>query len=473
MGALPQKCALTGIHFSSNIYATFSALCFDQHLDSIKKRFAEFKTLTIMKKLALYLLLAGISVLIPVCHTLKAQQAKPADNAASWGIKFYGFVRNDIMYDTRQIVSAREGDLSLYAKDKSIDSKGDDINAAPTFHMLAITSRLGGTISGPDAFGAKTSAILEAEFFGNIDADINEFRLRHAFAKLDWKKTQLAFGQYWHPMFVTDCYPGVVDFNTGMPFQPFNRSPQVRLTQKLDKENKTSLILAMLSQRDFASVAPAGYTATDPLRNSGIPNLHAQLQYKDAHFLLGAGVDYKSLRPKLSSGTPVVVSTEKVNSTSLIAYTKISTKPVVMKAEAVLGSNLTDHVMLGGYLGYVLSTGAVETYKATKTNAYWFDIAGTGKKTIPGLFIGYTENTGADAGANAAYGRSIAVSGRGVKNVFRISPRFEFISGKFKIGTEIEHTTAQYGTANNSSKITGATDKISNTRFLFTTTFSF
>lgn len=121
-----------------------------------------------MKKLALYVLLLGAACFGSAPQSLMAQ-AKPAENPANWGIKFYGFVRNDIMYDSRQIVSAREGDLSLYAKDKSQDANGKDINAAPTFHMLAITSRLGGTISGPDAFGAKTSAILEAEFFGNIE----------------------------------------------------------------------------------------------------------------------------------------------------------------------------------------------------------------------------------------------------------------------------------------------------------------
>jgi hypothetical protein len=426
-----------------------------------------------MKKLVLTSLFFCMVLLFSPKLFAQSPPAKPADNAASWGIKLYGFVRNDIMYDSRQIVSAREGDLSLYAKDKLLDANGKDINAAPTFHMLAITSRLGGTITGPDAFGAKTSAILEAEFFGNIDGDINEFRLRHAWAKLDWAKTQLAFGQYWHPMFVTDCYPGVIDFNTGMPFQPFNRSPQVRLTQKLDKGNKTSLIIAMLSQRDFASVAPSGYAATDPLRNSTIPNLHAQLQYKDAKFVAGVGIDYKSLRPKLNSGTPNVVSKERVNSTSFIAYAKIVTKPVIFKAEAVMGENMTDHLMIGGYLGYVATAGEVETYDATKTKAYWFDVSGTGKKTVPGLFIGYTSNDGAKAGAVAAYGRSIGMSGRGIKNIFRVSPRMEFISGKFKFGTEIEYTSAVYGALSNDSKVGGTTDKLNNTRLLLTTTFSF
>lgn len=413
-------------------------------------------------------LMAGSALLLSFASLAQQKDTKTENN---FGIKFGGFVRNDIMFDSRQIISAREGDLSLYAKDKSLDANGKDINAAPTFHMLAITSRLSGTITGPDAFGAKTSGIIEAEFFGNFDGGINEFRLRHAWAKLDWEKTQLAFGQYWHPMFVTDCYPGVVDFNTGMPFQPFNRSPQVRLTQKLSKE--FSMIAAIISQRDFASVAPSGYAANDPARNGVVPNLHLQFQYKTPKFLFGAGVDYKSLRPRLNSGTPNVVSKERVNSTSLIAYTKFTTKPVVIKAEAVIGQNLTDHVMVGGYLGYVASVGAVETYKATKTNSFWFDIAGTGKKVVPGLFIGYTTNGGADLGATAAYGRGIGVSGRAIDNVMRISPRCEFISGKFKFGLEVEHTAAKYGAVTSDSKVSGTTDNLNNTRVLFTSTFSF
>lgn len=430
-----------------------------------------------MKRLLPFHHLLLCIALLAAAFNSKAQTtsatAKPAETNPSWGVKFYGFVRNDIMFDSRQIVSAREGDLSLYAKDKSLDENGKDINAAPTFHMLAITSRVGTNITGPDAFGAKTSAVFEAEFFGNFDGGINEFRLRHAYAKLDWAKTQLAFGQYWHPMFVADCYPGTVDFNTGMPFQPFNRSPQVRLTQKLDKANKVSLILAILSQRDFASVAPSGYSANDPLRNSVIPNLHTQIQYKDSKFLIGAGIDYKSIRPRLSSGTPVLVSKERVNSASFIAYTKLTTKAVVLKAEAVIGKNLTDHVMIGGYLGYQPTAKDIETYKPTRTNAYWFEIAGTGKKVVPGLFAGYTCNQGAAEGATAAYGRGIAISGRSVKNIYRISPRIEFISGKFKIGTELEYTTAKYGATTNDAKVTGTTDNINNTRLLFTTTFSF
>ena len=427
-----------------------------------------------MKKVYNYfrltLLMAVMMPLSNSAQTPTATATTTTTEAPAFGIKFSGFLRNDVFYDTRQIVGLREGDLSLYAKDKSLDTNGKDINAASTFHMLAITTRLAGAITGPDAFGAKTSGIFEAEFFGNNETDLNEFRLRHAFIKLDWAHTQLAIGQYWHPLFVTDCYPGVINFNTGMPFQPFNRSPQIRLTQKF--ASGFNIMVAAIAERDFTSTAPSGYAATDPSRNATMPNGHFQLQYKKEHFVIGAAADYKSLRPVLVNTTLKKVSDERVGSMALLGYVKVITKPVILKAEAVIGENMTDQVMLGGYLGYS-TAGQLETYKPTKTNSFWFEVIGTGKKVVPGLFIGYTTNDGASANATAAYGRGIAISGRSVKEVMRVSPRIDFISGKLKMGLEIEYTSAKYGTTDNAGKVTGTTDDISYTRAMFTTTYSF
>ena len=104
-----------------------------------------------MKKLAInsiFLVAAGL-FLSSQQGLAQTTAPKPTETAPTWGIKFYGFVRNDVMYDSRQIVSAREGDLSLYAKDKALDANGKDINKAPTFHMLAITSRLGAVSPAP------------------------------------------------------------------------------------------------------------------------------------------------------------------------------------------------------------------------------------------------------------------------------------------------------------------------------------
>ena len=429
----------------------------------------------------------GLMAIMIGLNAQTPQRNSSTEPAPTWGIKFTGFVRNDVYYDSRQVVSARpatQGELLLYPTYLSNDMNGKDLNASPSFSMMAITSRLSGTINGPDAFGAKTSGILEAEFFGNANGNENIFRLRHAYAKLEWPKTQLGFGQYWHPLFVTDCFPGVISFNTGMPFQPFSRNPQIRLTQKLS--SSLNLILAATSQTE-AFVSPGSSTGTalgtsvanqSFLSNAVIPNLHAQLQIKTSNFLAGGAIDYKSIKPATTqpsaAGEATIVSTtETVNSLTFEVYTKITTKPVVIKAEYVAGQNLYDHLMIGGYLAYANSSQYNITYKPLKVGSAWLDITGTGKKFIPGIFFGYTKNNGADDGAVASYARGITAGKNSLDKIIRVAPRVEFVSGKFKLGFELEVTTASYGIAGSNGKVSGSTSDFTNTRGLFYTSYSF
>ena len=155
--------------------------------------------------------------------------AQEDEEEKKFGITFKGFVKNDFILDSRQVVSARDGHFLLYPANEVLDADGNDINGRASFNYLAIQSRLSGHISGPDAFGAKTSGLIEGAFFGQIEDNINSFRLRHAFIKLNWPKTEILLGQYWHHFFVTGCYPGTVSFNTGVPFQFFSRNPQIRM----------------------------------------------------------------------------------------------------------------------------------------------------------------------------------------------------------------------------------------------------
>ncbi len=438
-----------------------------------------------MKKFALPLIAFAF-----IYQTTNAQNTSndKKTETPTWGIKFSGFLRNDVFYDSRQVISARpanQGELLLYPTNVANDINGNDINAAPSVTMLSITSRLTGTITGPNAFGAKTSGIFEGEFFGNANGNENAFRLRHAYAKLDWKNTQLAFGQYWHPLFVTECFPGVVSFNTGIPFQPFSRNPQIRLTQNLG--SGFNLILAAVSETEAFSSAGSstnialGAPSVSQLyaNNAVIPNMHAQVQYRSNSLLMGAAFDFKSLRPALkvqsAPGASTYVSTnEKVNSFTFETYAKLTTKDVIVKGEFVSGENTFDQLMIGGYLAYGDAPNI--TYKPIHVNSYWFEVAGTGKTIVPGFFFGYTKNNGAtDAGAitSVAYTRSVAPKAASIDNVLRIAPRLEIVSGKFKFGTEIEITSAAYGTAGTDAKVTGNTNSVTNTRILFVSTFSF
>ncbi len=425
-----------------------------------------------------YLLL----VLLLFVSTLFAQEKT---EEPKFGIQFSGFVKSDFFHDSRQVETIREGHFLLYPAPENLDEDGEDINAHHGLNFLSIQSRLSGNITGPDAFGAKTSGLLEGAFFGHSDGDINGFRLRHAFVKLDWGKIDLLFGQTWHPMFFTDCFPGVVSFNTGVPFVPFSRNPQIRMNIKVDN---LKFSVAALTQRDFTS--PGGSTS---LRNSALPDMHAQFIFNsdDKNIILGVGGSFKKLVPRLeSSAIKTVTGTDGVDyektvkyktdaaikSFALSGFFKMKTEPVTFKLQGTFGENTFDMTMIGGYaISKITNTekGFFE-YTNLKTLSTWAEIHTNGQKIQYGLFAGYTKNLGADDNILVAsdvisfadYNISGAYFARGnkIESVYRVSPRIVFNSGNASLAFETEYTAANYGTPD-SKGVVENTNLVSNIRF--------
>lgn len=384
------------------------------------------------------------------------------------GIKFSGFVKNDIFLDTRQSTAAlglREGHFYLFPDNKAPDINGKDINANPGLHFLSIQTRLKGDITGPDAFGARTSGVIEAEFFGTSETDLNGFRLRHAFVKLDWEKTSLISGQFWHPMFITESFPGTISFNTGAPFQPFSRNPQVRFVRNL---GKISLSATAYGQRDFSSPGPEG-TSNKYLRNSCVPGLDLQLKVPAGELVTGwAGFGYKRIRPELRTLLNIETK-ETLGSISAYLNLKIKTSPLVISMMGVYAQNASDLMMTGGYA--VSSTDLLtqyRTYTSLNTGSIWFDLSGTGTKVTAGLFAGYSKNLGSSELIDGnVFGR-----GTDVDHMLRVSPRVSLTSGKFTFAGETEYTAAAYGTRQADGKVSG-TDTVANLRFLLSTIYRF
>ena len=404
-----------------------------------------------------------LALLLISSFAINAQDKK---EEPKFGIKFSGFVKTDIFYDTRQTVNIREGHFLLYPENISLDANNDDINAKSSFNMLSIQTRLKGAISGPDAFGAKTSGVIEADFFGNENtsfSDVNGLRLRHAFVKMNWSTTELLVGQYWHPMFIAESYPGVASFNTGAPFQSFSRNPQIRISQTF---GDLKLIGCVFSQRDFTSTGPDG-SSSKYVRNSGIPNAHLQLQFKSdsSNLITGVGIDYKTITPELNTvGTLGKFKTEQtLSSLSAIGFVNLKFKPVSIKLEGIYAQNAYDMAMIGGYgvKEVTDSTTGAKEFTNLNTFSFWTDIQTNGKKLQIGLFSGYTKNLGSkDAITGAIYSR-----GSNIDYIYRVAPRVVFISGKLSIALEGEYTFAMYGKNSNikdKSEITNrvATDNI-------------
>jgi hypothetical protein len=412
----------------------------------------------------LYSLFSGALLLIPLINL--------AQEANVFGIKLSGYVKSDYFFDSRQTIAAREGHFLLWPSPVKEDPDGADINARPGLNMLAIQTMLKGSISGPDAFGAKTSGVIEADFFATTNETINLLRLRHAFVKLNWEKLELLAGQFWNPFFVPECFPATVSFNTGAPIQSFARNPQLRATYS---QGGLKLILAALGQRDYATYGPAGASPTY-LRNSASPDLHLQLHYgtKDAEsgsdFLAGAGIAWKTIVPRIESVVGPSNLTyrvdEKLSGLSAIAFGRIITRTVTIKLEARYGENISDVLAISGFAvkKIVDPNNAELAYTPLKSMTYWGEVHTNGKVQF-GLFGGYLINMGTKEALEVGNGMVYGL-GTNIRSLLRLSPRILYNSGKTRLALELEYTRADYGADYDEFYVPERTTDVANLRAL-------
>lgn len=392
-------------------------------------------------------------------------------------VDFSGFFRADYWYDSRQIVDAVDGLFMLYPKSPDLDSYGNDINAAPSINMLAMATRLRAGMNMPDLFKAKSLIFVEADFTG-IGNNVS-LRFRHGYTKLQWEKSSLLIGLTWHPMFVSDVFPSVASLNTGAPFQSFNRSPQITYQQRLCKG--LTLSLSAIHQSDSRNLGPnpaPNESSSSYLRNGLFPNVNANLQFVSGSFTLGGSVDYKLLRPRLyttsiDNPTERYKTSERIKSFSSMAYAKYQSQKLTIKTKGILGQNLTEHLLLGGYAVSTLdnATGK-ETYTPTN-HLFLFGNITYGKEILVGIFYGYAKNLGTTdnfvSNTSRIYGR-----GMDIDHMYRISPSISYIKGRFQLATEFEYTATAFGTINNLDKGKIMNPKVTNNyRLLMVVQYNF
>ncbi|RRG23681.1 hypothetical protein DWB61_04630 [Ancylomarina euxinus] len=361
-------------------------------------------------------------------------------------VKFGGYVHSLFSYDTRQTVSAREGHIFLYPTDEVLDTNGKDLNEGGVFNLAAIRTRFNAKITGPDVFGAETSGLLEADFIGNSNTDVNGVRLRHAYVNLSWGKTSLLVGQTWSPLFVTEVFPGTVGANSGLPFKPFTRNPQIRLTHKTEN---WKFLAALATERDHISTGPDGYS-NKYLQNAGLPIMQGQIHYYSGKHIIGASAEFKTIKPTLKTSTNYKAE-ETLSSWAVMGYFKLDFKPLTFKAQATYGSNLTDMLMLGGYAAKSLNAITNEaSYTPIKVLGTWSELSYKKNDYEFALLAGYSKNYGADdnvaldlEGKQMLYSRS-----QNIGELYRIAPRVCKKINQLKIELEVEHTAAAYADEN-------------------------
>jgi len=376
-----------------------------------------------------------------------------------------GFIKSEYLYDTRQVVTARNEDFLLYPVEDA-NPDGDDATDTDNLSGFQLFSRIGLGISDlPEALGAEVTGYMEADFFGpgTVPDDVgqeNIFRLRRAFANMVWEDREVKFGLEWSPLFTLGAYPHTVATEAGAPYNPFGRQPMVKFTLK-----PGNLRLVGITSWQFDAFREADFQGTNGLdqqQQSALPGLHGHIQYDgDNGFFAGAGGYIRWLRP--------VATGERFPLGAGTAYVAYDTDAFAVRAKGIYGST-RDHVMPGGY---IYDAGAdpngdfvSDAFSQLNTASGWFEIEKKGT-VAPGLFLGYLTALGS---SETVQGSVIAATRTpDLKRVFDISPRLALNYGALRFAFEMQFTNATYAAALDENYApSGDTDDVLNVRSNFT-----
>ena len=361
--------------------------------------------------------------------------------------KFYGQIRTDLFYNSRANEETVDGLFYMYPKDKVYDPNGEDLNSTPNGSFYVLYTRLGVDIAGPKLGNAKTSAKVEVDFRGSGTA-YSTVRIRHAYFNLDWGKSALMVGQYWHPLF-GDVSPQILNLSVGAPFQPFSRAPQIRYRYT----NKNLMLTgAAVWQSQYTSAGING-KSQDYIKNSCVPEIYVGADYKKDGFMAGVGVELLSLKPRTeaitqtpsAAGSPITVKykvKERITTLSYEAHAKYTNKDWFIGAKTVLGSNLTQASGLGGFGIKSLNTVTGEQeYTPIRVSSTWFN-AVYGKKWKPGIFLGYAKNLGT---SDELISSNLYGTGTNLDQLVTAGAELTYNLPHWKFGLEYTLTSAWYG----------------------------
>lgn len=208
------------------------------------------------------------------------------EGAHSLLFTLYGFLQTDFIYDSTRSYHDAIG-TSLVARTDTYDG------TVARNQFSVRNTRIGLAFHGPSVGDVRSSAVLEADFFGNQPGeppavsetayyDSPTFRLRHAFVTVENPYVDVLVGQTydvfgWQNYF----FPTTAEF-LGIPHQVFSRHAQLRLTRELGEAGPVGLDLSMAALRPTQ-------------RDSGVPDANAGLRLKLNSF--------KGLRTSGNGGT--------------------------------------------------------------------------------------------------------------------------------------------------------------------------
>lgn len=389
-------------------------------------------------------------------------------------IEYYGFVRADLFTDSYKGLNSASDQFYLFPLYEGKDAEGQQVNSQQSADLVLMGTRVGLKAYGPDLFGAKVVANIEGDFAGKPSSVTGVVRLRQANVKFSWNNSLLTVGQTWHPLWTGGIYPTVGSLNTGAPFQPFNRSPQIRFDYTYKSLNLT---LAGISEYQYLSYGPLGKT-DHYHRNAVLPEIFGGLEVNKGIGTLGTGMSYKIIHPQITTINNFIAHSTNASKV-IVVYGQLKPGLFTFKAKASIAENSSYLLMPGGYgVSAVDDITGDFTYTSYKSTSFFINGV-YGKEWQIGGFAGYFLNMGTrDALVE------IAENGN-VPNVFGLKPEIQSIyrlSGhvarnykNLRVILEFEHTLAEYGIDDFrlSDGLYSVSDRAINNRFLMVVYYYF
>lgn len=450
-----------------------------------------------MKRNIVILALCSL-ILIPAYAQDSAKVAKHEKKEAvkshlKQHFKPYGFIRNYFTYDSRESWSGTADLYNYQPKDQKLNDYGDDLNAESTFRFLSLTTRLGLNIVDYKWRGTEFGGKIEADFYAglstktsSVDSKIKEthavsgvaqFRLRQAYLTLGWDslkmlggkdyaRVDLTIGQTWHPMAADLC--DAIALNSGAPFGPFNRSPQVKMDARLGKY--VTLTAAGLWQMQYLSIGPGNLQSAEYMLYGKTPEAYLGLSVHTNGFLMRAGADVLSIKPRhqgtvadATLGKDVTVHVnDRITTASPFLYLQYKKGDFSLKAKTIFAESGEHMNMYGGYGVKAKNADGSYEYTPIRHSTSWVSLVYGGKvgaqeekhpQKLQGiLFAGYVKNFGTkealmDLNGDGKYTNAELFTPRSsaMNQMYRLSPTLLYTVGKFQLGLEYELTSVQYG----------------------------
>lgn len=400
-----------------------------------------------------------------------AQEEKPAH------FKLYGFIRNYLSADSRAVNAGTE-DLYFYMP-KGHDMKdGLDLNSGFNWRFVSLTTRLGVDVSGYKWGTMGVSGKVEADFY-NLSGSVPVLRLRQAFIKLtrDNIPVVLTLGQAWHPM-AADM-PHMNNLETGAPFNPFNRSPQV--TADIDLGSGVTLTASLLYLNHYLPTGPAG--KTKDYYKYGLPEAYLGVSYKSSKFLGRLGVDIVNMRPyrtltdwrvQDASSAKTIEVKSLLTTFSPFVFLQYTSGKFQLRAKSILAQAGEHMNLLSGYGVHAFNENGTIEYTPMQDWASFVSFSYGKKFQVMGM-LGYMKQLGTtqDLTDNNVWMNTSADVH--IQQAFRATPTVAWNLGKFTVSLEYNLTAAEFGSGARNARGMWDGDKewILNHRFICMTKFNF